>query len=383
MRLNTGGTVSGQAMNAGRPRQSRTSPVRHALALAGLFLLAACGGSETDRETERPPRPPIPPACRRAGPAFPASLPSGTVSLLRRRRRRKPRRRDRPRYPAGRRQRRRCRSRHVFRHGRHPAVGREPRRLGRLHRPRRQDQGRRSLRLSAGRRAGRGRRPAFHRCQSGVRAITLMHVRHGQLRWEATVAPAERLARFGVPVSRALVARPAGRRRRCSAQQRGAPHLRRRGTAEGSTLTQPELAGTLGAIRQRGGVDFFQGQLARTDVRADLADGRQPAGRDAARRRAAGRRAGRRELRHAPASLCRAAAGRRRLGAGRLERPGAERPDADRFRRLRRPRRGRRQGRRGRLQPVDGPALRCARRRARRRRAAGRADRPMPARSAR
>ena len=46
---------------------------------------------------------------------------------------------------------------------------------------------------------------------SGVRAITLMHVRHGQLRWEATVAPAERLARFGVPVSRALCARSAGR----------------------------------------------------------------------------------------------------------------------------------------------------------------------------
>ena len=52
MRLNTGGTVSGQAMNAKRPRQSRTSPVRRALALAGLFLLAACGRSETDRETE-------------------------------------------------------------------------------------------------------------------------------------------------------------------------------------------------------------------------------------------------------------------------------------------------------------------------------------------
>jgi gamma-glutamyltranspeptidase/glutathione hydrolase len=34
--------------------------------------------------------------------------------------------------------------------------------------------------------------------------------------------------------------------------------------AEGSTLTQPELAATLGAIRQRGGVDFFQGQTART-----------------------------------------------------------------------------------------------------------------------
>src|SRR5688572_23203345 len=53
MRLNTGGTVSGQAMNAGRPRQSHTAPVRRALALAGLFMLAACGRSETDIETER------------------------------------------------------------------------------------------------------------------------------------------------------------------------------------------------------------------------------------------------------------------------------------------------------------------------------------------
>ncbi len=33
---------------------------------------------------------------------------------------------------------------------------------------------------------------------------------------------------------------------------------------EGSTLTQPDLAGTLARIRQRGGADFFQGQLART-----------------------------------------------------------------------------------------------------------------------
>ncbi len=39
---------------------------------------------------------------------------------------------------------------------------------------------------------------------NGVRAITLMHVRHGASRWEQVVAPAERLARFGVPVSRAL-----------------------------------------------------------------------------------------------------------------------------------------------------------------------------------
>ena len=47
MRLNTGGTRSGQARNARQPRQLRK------LALAALFLLAACGQSETDSERDR------------------------------------------------------------------------------------------------------------------------------------------------------------------------------------------------------------------------------------------------------------------------------------------------------------------------------------------
>src|SRR5262245_3253430 len=47
MRLNTGGTGSSQAKNTRRSRQLRN------LALAGVFLLAACGQSETDRESDR------------------------------------------------------------------------------------------------------------------------------------------------------------------------------------------------------------------------------------------------------------------------------------------------------------------------------------------
>jgi gamma-glutamyltranspeptidase / glutathione hydrolase len=97
---------------------------------------------------------------------------------------------------------------------------------------------------------------------SGVRAITLMHVRHGRLRWEATVAPAERLARLGVPVSRALSRDlQAGG---AVLSDREARRIFGGATAEGSTLVQPDLASTLGSIRQRGGADFFQGQLART-----------------------------------------------------------------------------------------------------------------------
>ena len=97
---------------------------------------------------------------------------------------------------------------------------------------------------------------------TGVRAITLMHVRHGQLRWEQTVSPAERLARFGFPVSRALA-----RDLQAGGALLGADAEARRifgNISEGSLLTQPDLASVLGSIRQRGGVEFFQGTLART-----------------------------------------------------------------------------------------------------------------------
>lgn len=101
---------------------------------------------------------------------------------------------------------------------------------------------------------------------SGVRAITLMHVRHGQARWEATVAPAERLARLGVPVSRALA-----RDLQAGAASLGADSEARRifgkgsgiAVTEGDNFSQTDLAATLGVLRQRGGVDLSQGTLAR------------------------------------------------------------------------------------------------------------------------
>ncbi len=101
---------------------------------------------------------------------------------------------------------------------------------------------------------------------NGVRAITLMHIRHGQMRWEETVAPAERLARNGMPVSRAL-----SRDLQAGATALGSdPEARRiygRGTGtavtEGDNWVQLDLAATLGGLRQRGGADFFSGSFAR------------------------------------------------------------------------------------------------------------------------
>ena len=204
MRLNTGGTVSGQAMNAGRPRQSRTAPVRHALALAGLFLLAACGRSETDIETERAAQAANPAGLSPHGAGLSRVVADGVVSPF-------------------------------------SAVAADESRAAEIGR---------DILLAGGNAAdaavamyfamavtlpsaaslGASGACIVHNDKtkaaeafvfppiaapgtvggqpfivpSGVRAITLMHVRHGSLRWEATVAPAERLARFGVPVSRAL-----------------------------------------------------------------------------------------------------------------------------------------------------------------------------------
>jgi gamma-glutamyltranspeptidase/glutathione hydrolase len=100
---------------------------------------------------------------------------------------------------------------------------------------------------------------------ASVRGVTLMHVRHGQLRWEQVVAPAERLARLGVPVSRALSRDlQAGG---ASLADRDARRIFSKGggtLVEGDALVQPDLANTLGSIRQRGGADFFGGTSART-----------------------------------------------------------------------------------------------------------------------
>jgi gamma-glutamyltranspeptidase / glutathione hydrolase len=250
-------------MNAERPRQSRTPPVRHALALAGLFMLAACGRSETDIQTERAEQAANP------GGIVPAKLGLSRVVA------------DSVSSPF---------SAVAADESRAAEVGRDVLLAGgnaadaavamyfamAVTLPSAASLGASGACIVHNDRTKAAEAFVFppiaasgtvggqaFTVPSGVRAITLMHVRHGQLRWEATVAPAERLARLGVPVSRALARdlRAAGA---ALGGDREAGRIFGGAMAEGTTLTQPELAGTLGAIRQRGGADFFQGQLART-----------------------------------------------------------------------------------------------------------------------
>jgi gamma-glutamyltranspeptidase/glutathione hydrolase len=257
MRLNTGGTGSGQARNARQPRQLRK------LALAAVFLLAACGQSETDRERDR-----------LANEANPGGMSLGREPLSRL---------------------------VVASSGGFAAVSADESRAAEIGRDILANGGNATdavaamyfaMAVTLPSAAGLGASGACvvhddktkaaeafvfppvagpgtiggqsFTVPSGARGVTLMHVRHGQLRWEQVVAPAERLARLGVPVSRAL----------SRDLQAGGSFLADRdarriftkggGTlVEGDALVQPDLANTLGSIRQRGGGDFFAGTGAR------------------------------------------------------------------------------------------------------------------------
>ncbi|MGE0226756.1 MAG: gamma-glutamyltransferase [Acetobacteraceae bacterium] len=98
-----------------------------------------------------------------------------------------------------------------------------------------------------------------------ARGMYLLSARYGSRPFETFVSPAEQLARFGVPVSRALardiavVAGPlsADPAARAVFTRNGAP------LAEGQILQQPELASTITQLRVSGVGDMYQGALAR------------------------------------------------------------------------------------------------------------------------
>ena len=98
-----------------------------------------------------------------------------------------------------------------------------------------------------------------------ARGLFALHARYGKQSFESLIAPAEQLARFGVPPSRALlrdlalVAGPLASdpNARAVFAPGGAPLI------EGGTLLQNDLGGTLAQIRTAGVGDLYQGALAR------------------------------------------------------------------------------------------------------------------------
>jgi gamma-glutamyltranspeptidase/glutathione hydrolase len=98
------------------------------------------------------------------------------------------------------------------------------------------------------------------------RALFAMQAKYGKMRWEALLAPAENLARFGHPISRALAADLAA----SGASLANDPVARALFTrpngsmlGEGDQLVQPELAATLSSLRARGPGEMHSGALAR------------------------------------------------------------------------------------------------------------------------
>jgi len=99
-----------------------------------------------------------------------------------------------------------------------------------------------------------------------VRGLFLLHADSGLTPWQDLIAPAERAARFGVPVSRALA-----RDLQLVGDALPADEAARRifagadGTVlnEGDELIQLDLSGMLSFIRTRGAGDFYVGYAAR------------------------------------------------------------------------------------------------------------------------
>ncbi|MBT6441650.1 MAG: gamma-glutamyltranspeptidase, partial [Alphaproteobacteria bacterium] len=100
---------------------------------------------------------------------------------------------------------------------------------------------------------------------AAVRGMFALYSRYGRLDWARLVAPAENLARFGHPISRAL-ARDLSLAeselfddrdvRRIFGDAEGLPLV------EGQRLTQLDLAAVLAQVRIKGPGDFYGGDLA-------------------------------------------------------------------------------------------------------------------------
>lgn len=110
---------------------------------------------------------------------------------------------------------------------------------------------------------GRADRPAA--VPMFARGLFALQARYGKRPVETLIAPAEQKARFGVPISRALVRDLAVVAGPLSADPgaravffaNGAP------LGEGSTLLQPELGSTLSQLRVAGVGDLYQGIMAK------------------------------------------------------------------------------------------------------------------------
>lgn len=106
-----------------------------------------------------------------------------------------------------------------------------------------------------------------------IRGIGLLQGKYGRLRWEAVVAPAEQLARFGENASRAFIQAAVEVQPPVTSTDSLRPLFTnpagRMIAQEGERRLQPALATVLSRLRLTGPSEFYNGQLAR-QVHADI-----------------------------------------------------------------------------------------------------------------
>jgi len=100
-----------------------------------------------------------------------------------------------------------------------------------------------------------------------ARGMAALHARYGRMRWEQLLAPAEELARFGTPMSRALAREVATAEDLIKADPGLAQIFIGANGAlldEGDPLQQTQLASIIAQIRQKGAGEIYVGSIART-----------------------------------------------------------------------------------------------------------------------
>ena len=103
------------------------------------------------------------------------------------------------------------------------------------------------------------------------RGLFALHAKYGRMRWEEVVTPAELLARFGEPMSRALALELQEGGRAIARDPLAARVFGTREGAllkEGDKLVQTDLAAVLGRLRQNGPGDLYGGVMGRNYVEA-------------------------------------------------------------------------------------------------------------------
>jgi gamma-glutamyltranspeptidase/glutathione hydrolase len=105
---------------------------------------------------------------------------------------------------------------------------------------------------------------------ANVRGMAALHARYGYLDWRTLLAPAEQIARFGAPLTRASAAAYAAGGEVLLAQTEARGIFAPRGAlpVEGQAVPQPDLADVLATLRLNGAGSMYKGPLGDKLVQA-------------------------------------------------------------------------------------------------------------------